>query len=348
MADFDIIESDIFSAQVDAIVIPANIKPGEKVLSGLNKQAYKKAGKEKMLKAREQFGEMHIAQCEITDGFRILKKVIHVVTPSYTIKDSEYWLNKCYENALECARKNKIQSIAFPLLSSGNMGFPQDEALSIARSVLENRTLTKGLIQIYLVLYNRKDTKQSIVKDVLDSDYMKYDREFLKEAECIADVEMQDQAKYIHKAYKAMMEDEKAWEDFKKEREEFKMLHSDLSDTVFSRDVFMDYINGCYKSKNNDINTQSDLARKSGINPSFLSHIYNGDKAVPHDKAVKLALCMELKPYDFKRFIFATGSKFPIDTNERIIWECVKQGIYDRSEIEKQQKKLAKAIEHER
>ena len=248
MADFDIIESDIFSVPVEAIVIPANIYPGK--LGGLDKVVYEKADKEKMLKARRQIGDMELAQCEMTDGFRILKKVIHVVTPSYTIKDSGYWLRKCYVNALECAKQNGIKSIAFPLLAAGNMGFPKDEAINIAKSVLDDRTLTKGLVQVCLVL-----NEISPADEVLASDYMKYPEEYLMEAEAIADYEIRDQAEHIHKAYKAMMQDKQTWEKLNREIEDYRLIHTDVTTPKLLRDIYKDYLDNYVRSDDNMINS---------------------------------------------------------------------------------------------
>lgn len=343
MADFDIIESDIFSAQVDAIVIPANIKPGEKVLSGLNKQAYKKAGKEKMLKAREQFGIMDIAQCEMTEGFRLMKRVIHVVTPSYTTKDSGYWLKKCYVNVLECAKKHGIKTIAFPLLAAGNMGFPPVEAKQIAESVLNNRTMTEGLVQVLLVLNGK-----SPADEVLDSDYMQYSEEYLSEAEVIADHEIRDQAEHIHKAYKAMMQDKQMWEKLNREIEDYQLIHTGITKPQLLLEIFKNYLDEYVRSDDNNIRSITDLANKAGINPSHITRMYNGNKPISQPAAIDLAQYMRLPPADFIRFILTAGKLFPSNDEQRVLWECVKRGIYDEKEIVSQQEQLKKKKEHER
>lgn len=55
-------------------------------------------------------------------------------------------------NILELARNNDVVSIAFPNISSGNLGFPKDLALNIAIEAIKS-FLEENEMEIYLVLF---------------------------------------------------------------------------------------------------------------------------------------------------------------------------------------------------
>jgi O-acetyl-ADP-ribose deacetylase (regulator of RNase III) len=62
-------------------------------------------------------------------------KVIHTVGPVYhdlAPDEAADLLAECYRNALQVARDENLQSIAFPGISTGVYGYPQDEAADVA------------------------------------------------------------------------------------------------------------------------------------------------------------------------------------------------------------------------
>ncbi|MBQ6692105.1 MAG: macro domain-containing protein, partial [Clostridia bacterium] len=69
-------------------------------------------------------------------------------------------LASSYRSSLELAEGLKCQSVAFPLISSGNYQFPKDEALTIALSEV-NRFLLTSEMTVYLVVYDRKAVELS-------------------------------------------------------------------------------------------------------------------------------------------------------------------------------------------
>jgi len=72
----------------------------------------------------------------ITKAYNLPSKyIIHTVGPivyNNVTKEEEKLLNNCYFNSLELARKNKIRTIAFPSISTGEYHFPKIEANKIA------------------------------------------------------------------------------------------------------------------------------------------------------------------------------------------------------------------------
>ena len=151
---FEIVRNDIINMQVDAVVNTAN--PKATVGCGVDSGIHKKAGP-KLLEARKKIGEIEVGQAAVTPAFDLnAKYVIHTVGPAWQgghMKE-EYYLAQCYRNSLKLAKENGCDSIAFPLLSAGNLGFPNPLALEIAIKEI-SRFLLENDMQIYLVVFSR-------------------------------------------------------------------------------------------------------------------------------------------------------------------------------------------------
>jgi O-acetyl-ADP-ribose deacetylase (regulator of RNase III) len=145
---------------VDAIVNTANPKPV--VGRGTDNMIHKKAGPE-LRKARTEIGCISVGFAAITPAFELpAKYVIHAVGPVWMggHQREEELLRNCYDNALRLALENDCQSVAFPLISAGNYGFPKDKALKIAISAFSAFLLDHEM-QIYLVVFNQDAYKLS-------------------------------------------------------------------------------------------------------------------------------------------------------------------------------------------
>jgi O-acetyl-ADP-ribose deacetylase len=74
-------------------------------------------------------------QAKITSGYRLKARyIIHTVGPVWHggFSNEPVLLASCYRSCLAIADKNKFSSIAFPCISTGVYGFPQELAASIA------------------------------------------------------------------------------------------------------------------------------------------------------------------------------------------------------------------------
>ena len=157
---FEIVRNDITNLRVDAIVNTAN--PYPVIGAGVDAMIHKAAGPA-LLIARQAIGRIDVGCAEITPAFGLQAKyVIHTVGPvwdggSYGEEGS---LRNCYENSLKLAAENKCNSIAFPLISTGNYGFPKDKALQTAISAFSTFLLEHEM-QIYLVVFDRTSFKLS-------------------------------------------------------------------------------------------------------------------------------------------------------------------------------------------
>lgn len=152
---FEIVRNDIVNMQVDAIVNTANPRPV--IGSGVDRAIHQKAGK-KLLSARQKIGNIDFGDAVITPGFDLdAKYVIHTAGPLWeggNHGESEI-LASCYRKSLNLAKVYQCQSIAFPLISTGNYGFLKSLALQIAIQEISTFLLENDM-QVYLVVFENE------------------------------------------------------------------------------------------------------------------------------------------------------------------------------------------------
>jgi O-acetyl-ADP-ribose deacetylase (regulator of RNase III) len=173
---FEIVRNDIVNMHVDAIVNTANPRPV--VGLGVDSTIHEKAGPA-LLAARQEIGHIDMGCAEITPAFPLRAKyVIHTVGPVWDggSYGEEHYLRNCYDNSLKLALEHHCESIAFPLISTGNYGFPKDKALQIAIAAF-SEFLLEHEMQIYLVVFDHKSFKLSekLFQDVatyIDQNYV--------------------------------------------------------------------------------------------------------------------------------------------------------------------------------
>ena len=152
---FQIVRNDITNMQVDAIVNTANPKPV--IGYGVDAGIHQKAGP-KLLEARQKVGPIPVGDAAITPGFDLSAKyVIHAVSPVWLdgSHEEETLLRACYERSLKLAKRYRCRSVAFPLISSGNYGFPKDKALQIALDAIRG-FLNDHEMMVSLVVFDRE------------------------------------------------------------------------------------------------------------------------------------------------------------------------------------------------
>lgn len=157
---FAIVRNDITQMDVDAIVNTAN--PRVRVGSGVDSMIHEKAGPE-LLEARRKIGNIARGNAAITAGYRLRAKfVIHTVGPVWYggLTGEQTLLRSCYDKSLKLAVENGCRSVAFPLISTGNYGFPKDKALQIAISAFSEFLLEHELM-IYLVVFDSDSLRLS-------------------------------------------------------------------------------------------------------------------------------------------------------------------------------------------
>ena len=157
---FEIVRNDITNMRVDAIVNTANPRPV--IGSGVDAAIHAKAGPQ-MLEARRKIGTMNTGDACVTSGFQLpCKHVIHTVGPVWHDggHGEAYLLRQCYAHSLKLALRHRCESVALPLISSGNYGFPKKLALQIAVDTIR-KFLETHEMQIYLVVFSRESLELS-------------------------------------------------------------------------------------------------------------------------------------------------------------------------------------------
>ncbi len=154
---------DITGLAVDAIVNAAN----ESLLGGggVDGAIHRGAGP-RLLAHNRTLGGCPTGEVAITPAFdleaRGIAHIIHAVGPvwgcdpcatgseplGYRLEDNQ--LASCYQRALEVAAEHRVRSLAFPCISTGVYGFPQERAARIAighvRAFLEQSELPEKVI----------------------------------------------------------------------------------------------------------------------------------------------------------------------------------------------------------
>lgn len=122
---------------------------------------------------KQQGHEEKTGKAKITPAFNLpCKYIIHTVGPiisEHLTKKDEELLASCYRSCLELAEKNKIKSIAFCCISTGEFHFPNYRATEIAiQTINEYKVQTKSRMEVIFNVFKNKDA--SIYKTLLKKD----------------------------------------------------------------------------------------------------------------------------------------------------------------------------------
>jgi O-acetyl-ADP-ribose deacetylase (regulator of RNase III) len=137
MAVISAIVGDITVLSVDAIVNAAN--PSLLGGGGVDGAIHRAAGPALLEECRKipagPKGRCPTGEARITGAGRLpCKRVIHVVGPVWSGggNGEPEQLAACYQNALALAEGERLATVAFPCVSTGVYGYPQQEAARIA------------------------------------------------------------------------------------------------------------------------------------------------------------------------------------------------------------------------
>ena len=174
---FLMIRNDITKVAADAIVNPANrnLLQG----SGTSRAIYQAAGEQELTASCKAIGRCDLGGAVCTPAFGLpATYIFHAVCPAWHgggFGEAEQ-LGGAYHSALELAAEYHCESVAFPLLSSGNYGYPKEQAFRIAVDIITQYVMEHDLT-VYLVLYDRHSLAVSrklsaSVEEYIDDHYV--------------------------------------------------------------------------------------------------------------------------------------------------------------------------------
>lgn len=327
---FTIVKKNITKIRCDAIVNPTNedLIP----LGGADAEIHQVAGKELDEMCRS-IGKLGVGKAKITPAYRLpCKYVIHTVGPRW--RGGGYYekelLQSCYQEALKIAKGTKCKSVAFPLISSGLHGYPKNEVLKVALSVIKE-FLYENDMRVYLVLFD-------------------------KEEYALNEKTVQEIAEYIKEEYEEIREDDLPFETyciekslspcgFEERLESAKRLiaysrKKFVSDYLSCENIFEDMYDGFALSLMQLIDAKGmgdvECYKKANVSRQTWYKILNDPNYKPNKKTIlSFAIALELDIEETQKllatagFVLSKSSKFDL-----IIMYCIKKEIYDVFEID--------------
>jgi O-acetyl-ADP-ribose deacetylase len=155
-----VISADITRLPMDAIVNAAN--PGLLGGGGVDGAIHRAAGPA-LLQACRRLPESApgvrcpVGEARITPGFLLpAHYVIHTVGPVWHEghHNEALLLERCYRNALQLLRGQRLRTIAFPAISCGIYGYPAAQAADVAITTLRDELAGDDAIDVTLCCFS--------------------------------------------------------------------------------------------------------------------------------------------------------------------------------------------------
>lgn len=328
-----IVRQDITKMKVDAIVNTTN----EEMVgySGVDLAVHQRAGA--LLDAEcKKIRPLFLGEAKVTKGYNLdCKYIIHTSGPVWHGGDNREreLLESCYKASLMAAVEYGCETVAFPLISSGVYGYPKDQVLKIAVSII-TEFLFEHELTVYLCVFDKKSYSFSKklfadISEFIDDEYVKeHDDGTIEELERMEslflseEIIMQDSMEPMREMSASVFEapnsaKSKTLQEYMKNMDKsFAYKLFDLIDQRGMTDV------ECYKKANVDKKTFS----KIKCNP---------DKYRPSKQtAVAFAIALRLDFDETQDLLASAGLTLsPSFTFDKIIRYFIQKEVYDIFEI---------------
>lgn len=323
------------SKHVEAVVNLCHPTPGE-IGTGVDAAIHAKAGP-RLCERLAQLPRLQVGQFHYTDGYDLtnasgerVKGIFNVLGPLWQNGQlgEEAQLRRCYQDILESAHARGIQSIAFPMISAGNRGFPEDVAYRAATDAFRaffDEKQHQG-IQAYLVIFSGKVVdyckRQTQIEEVVDSETVDA---ILKEVYTVP----------VETTYERMLASFLRWITLSGKFDQYFARHPQenaIQTLTGLANLFLEA---------NPKLSEAKLCKRGNLNERHFSnnvrnHPRKDDPTVTLPKATLLAYAVALGLNESQtRELLYRGqhlfdARFPVD---KVVMECMKQGKADISTV---------------
>ena len=354
---FRIIRNDITKVRADAIVNTANPEP--RYASGTDAAIYRAAGADDLLAKRQKIGRIAPGEAAVTPAFQLpAKYIIHTVGPAWIDgKHGEYAiLRSCYRKSLLLAEQLGCESIAFPLIATGVYGFPKDQALEIALSVIRE-FLEDADLDVTLVVFGRGTYQLAAglteqVEEYIDENYVSEQMaaEYGAPLQSLSDIRRRRRLWEREQSYGSVLmnyssseavadetaeEKEKAFRPVEKaaaasprkpKKASLEDVVNNLGETFQTRLLRMIDERGM---------SDPEVYKRANVDRKLFSKIRCNEDYIPKKKTiVALAIALRLSLDDTKDLLASAGLMLTNNSKADVIVSfCIENGIYDIFEV---------------
>ena len=158
MEKLEIIQSDITTLSVDAIVNAAN----SSLLGGggVDAAIHRAAGR-RLYDHCKTLGGCNTGEAKITPAYNLPSRfIIHTIGPVWQggNDNEDELLANCYRNCIRLAKEHDLASLAFPCISTGAYRFPFERASRIAlHGILQGLKVASSIKKVYCVCFSDSD-----------------------------------------------------------------------------------------------------------------------------------------------------------------------------------------------
>ncbi len=337
---FHIVRNDIIKMHVDAIVNTANPIPGYG--SGIDTAVYEAAGVNKLLEKRQEIGVIERGCSAITDGFNLpARYIIHTVGTSWQggNKGEEDIIRSCYRSVFKIATDNEIETLAIPLLASGNYGFPKGIALRIALSEIES-FMAEHDMDIYLVVFDEKSFSLSSelygdIDEYINDNYVEekekeeYIREFVIMEDAAPEAVLRSESVSPAKFFGNLASAKSSEIKLNEAQAEKPSKHKSLDDVVKNLDkTFMELVFSFADEKGF---TDVELQRRANLDRKAFSKLKCGTTKNPSKStALAFAIALKLNLDETRDLLSRAGFALsPCSKQDLIVQYFIEREIYD-------------------